>query len=109
MIDQDECARIRVVQSGGFAGTVTLADVDRASLSPDKAGQLDAIGRELSSAGGSSDGEGEVGADIPRYEVEIQSVGGPSRSYTVPGPGGAGAAPGADINAIVGRLNALSR
>lgn len=109
MSDQGECARIRVVQSGGFAGTVTLADVDRASLAADEAGRLDAICRELSTAAqAAGTGGGELGADIPQYEVEIQSAGGASRSFTVEGASGASAAPGTDILALVSRLNALS-
>lgn len=107
MIDQDACARIRVVQSGGFAGTVTLADVDRATLDPERARTLDQICGELSAASGADRG-GEVGADLPEYRVEIEGANGATRAFTVAGAGGQGAAPGTDINALIGRLNRLA-
>lgn len=102
--------RIRIVQQGGFAGTIEQVDLDSAALGPSEASAIeDARAELLSLAEGASMVEPEIGADLPRYVVEIEEEGGAAKRFELPDTAGQGAALGGpDIGAIVARLQRLS-
>ena len=101
--------RIRIVQQGGFAGTIEQVDLDSGSLDPSAASEVESARAELLSlAEGASMVEPEIGADLPRYVVEIEE-GGAAKRFELPDTAGQGAALGGpDIGAIVARLQRLS-
>lgn len=101
--------RIRIVQHGGFAGTIEQVDLDSKALGPDEASEVENARAELLSlAEGASMAEPEIGADLPRYVVEIEE-GGAAKRFELPDTAGQGAALGGpDIGAIVARLQRLS-
>jgi emfourin len=101
--------RIRIVQQGGFAGTVEQVALDSGALAPSAASEVEAARAELLSlAEGASAAEPEIGADLPRYVVEIEGDGATQR-FELPDTAGQGAALGGpDIGAIVARLQRLS-
>ncbi|HYW14680.1 MAG TPA: hypothetical protein VE891_00810 [Allosphingosinicella sp.] len=102
--------RIRIVQKGGFAGTVEQVDVDSGILAPSAESEIESARAELLSlAEGASAAEPEIGADLPRYVVEIEE-GGAAKRFELPCAFGQGAALGGpDIGAIVERLQRLSK
>lgn len=101
--------RIRIVQQGGFAGTVEHVDLDSASLAASAAPEVESARAELLSlAEGASMAEPEIGADLPHYVVEIEEGGGTKR-FELPDTAGQGAALGGpEIGAIVARLQRLA-
>ena len=101
--------RIRIVQQGGFAGTIEQVDLDSGALAPSEASEVESARAELLSlAEGASMAEPEIGADLPHYVVEIEE-GGAAKRFELPDPAGQGAALGGpDIGAIVARLQRLS-
>jgi hypothetical protein len=101
--------RIRIVQQGGFAGTIEQVDLDSGALEPSAASEVESARAELMSlAQGAPMAEPDIGADIPRYVVEIEE-GGSAQRFELPDTAGQGAALGGpDISAIVARLQRLS-
>ncbi len=101
--------RIRIVQRGGFAGTIEQVDLDSGALEPAAASEVDGARAELLSlARGAAAAGPEIGADLPHYVVEIEE-GGSSQRFELPDTAAQGAALGGqDIAAIVARLRRLS-
>lgn len=101
--------RIRIVQQGGFAGTIEQVDLDSGALGASAASEVETARAELLSlAHGASAAGPEIGADLPRYLVEIEG-GGAVQRFELPDTAGRGPALGGpDIGAIVARLQRLS-
>lgn len=104
----DRCGRLRIVQSGGFAGPVTLVEVDRASLDPSGAQALDEACRTLAAFASSPAAAPELGADLPSYRIEMEAADGGRRSFEIAGEHAAFGADGG-LTAIVDRLAGLKR
>jgi hypothetical protein len=102
--------RIRIVQQGGFAGTIEQVDVDSATLEPSAASQVEAAHAELAGlAQAVATAEPEIGADLPHYVVEIER-GGTAQRFEIPETAGRDQAfAGPTIGAIIERLQLLSR
>jgi hypothetical protein len=104
----DGCGRLRIVQTGGFAGIVTLVDVDRASLDAPGEEALDEACHTLAALASSPAAAVEEGADLPSYRIEMEAADGGRQSFEIAGEHAAlGSAGG--LTSIVDRLAGLKR
>ena len=86
----DRYTRLRVLQTGGFAGSSLIVDLDRAVLDAAGAATLDQACQLLEEAGAAPTVAVEIGADIPGYSIELEGDGA-SRRFTVVATDAAGA------------------
>ena len=105
----EEGTRIRIVQHGGFAGTVEQVDLHGGRLPPAAASEFDAARAELEGlAGAAPMAPPGIGADLAHYSVEIVD-GASVRRFELPDTAGGGQAfgqPGS--GSIIQRLRRLS-
>jgi hypothetical protein len=101
--------RIRIVQHGGFAGTVEQVDLHGGRLPAAAAAEFDAARAQLEAlAGSAATASSGIGADLAHYSVEIVD-GGSVRRFDLPDTAGRGQSFGQpEIGSIIQRLRRLS-
>jgi hypothetical protein len=110
----DQCTKVRITQTGGFAGNVALVDLARSRLDEVQSQSMDEACQQLLTFAGAHDtavpnAATKVGADIPSYRVEIEAKNGETRTFKIPYRAPQNSALGSvDINAIIKQLESLS-
>ena len=103
------CEKVRIVQKGGFAGTVALVEVDRTLLDDAGAKALDEACRELAGMASPAAATAELGADLSSYVVETEAAGGERHSFEVADDAAEGPAMKGGLQSIIDRLAGLTR
>ena len=109
----DQCARVRITETGGFAGNVPRpprVDLTRGSLDEAQSQSMDEACRQLLALAGADRAAAPAssthrGADLPGFRVEIEVENGETRTFEIPYSGRQGSA---DIDAVIRRLENLS-
>ncbi|PSJ40457.1 protealysin inhibitor emfourin [Allosphingosinicella deserti] len=99
--------RIRIVQQGGFAGTIPLIDVDGHDLPASDADAIANAAGELTRLAAAASPPPSVGADLASYAIEVERNGGTER-FVLRADQNADAAETGSIRAIIARLRHLS-
>lgn len=96
------CAKLKIVQHGGFAGEIPLLDVDGGALAAEARPMLEEACGRLAALRASAAASEPIGADIPHYTVETEGSDGQRQSFRLPHSAGE------EVSALVGRLSPLA-
>ncbi|MDO6416105.1 hypothetical protein Q4F19_17095 [Sphingomonas sp. BIUV-7] len=106
------CSRLKVMQVGGYAGTVAmppLIDLDRTHLDAAGRAAMDDACRRLTAAAQTKAAAPVIGADLAGFRVEIVGAGGAIQSFSLPGPEATSGLTGqTDVPLLLAPLLALS-